>query len=219
MNYYCFIQARYSSKRLRGKVLKKFGKLTLIEILIKRLKRCKKINKIIVLTSNTKDDKKIVNLCRKNKIDFYCGPLNNVFFRFKKAIKKYEPKKIIRISADSPLLDWRIIDKMIHLSKKNNTYDIISNIKKRSFPKGQSVEILKSEIFNLNSNLLTSDQREHVTKFFYNKKNYKILNYESKKNYKNYNLSIDNYDDYSIVSKLISRKGIFATWKNYVKEL
>ena len=42
MKFYCFIQARYSSKRLRGKVLKKIGRLTLLEILIRRLKKVKK---------------------------------------------------------------------------------------------------------------------------------------------------------------------------------
>lgn len=217
MIYNCFVQARYSSKRFRGKVLKKFGKLTLLEIILKRLKRSKKISKIIVLTSNTKYDKKIVNLCKKKKIDYFCGSLNNVFLRFKAAQKKYKSEKIIRISADSPLIDWRLIDKMINLSKKYKTYDIISNVKNRTFPKGQSVEILKSKIFDLSSNLLTGDQKEHVTKFFYRKKKYKIFNYKSKKKYNKYNLCIDKYEDYLFISKLIKNKGIFATWKSYVK--
>ena len=84
-----------------------------------RCKNCKskKLKKIIVLTSTSKLDKKIVTLCKKNKIDYFCGPLNNVFLRFKLAIKKFQPKKIVRISADSPLIDWRLIDKMISLSK------------------------------------------------------------------------------------------------------
>jgi spore coat polysaccharide biosynthesis protein SpsF len=219
MNYCCFVQARYSSKRLRGKVLKKFGKSTLLEIIVKRLKKSKKINKIVVLTSNSKEDKKIINLCKKNKIDYFSGSLNNVFLRFKLAIKKYTPKKVIRICADSPLIDWRLIDKMINLSKNFVTYDIISNVKIRTFPKGQSVEILKSEIFNISNNLLNADQREHVTKFFYDKKKYKIYNYKSEKMYNKYNLCVDNYNDYLLISKLINKKSIFATWKSYVKEL
>lgn len=217
MSHYCFVQARYSSKRLRGKVLKKFGKLTLLEIIIKRLKKSKQITKIIVLTSNTKNDKKIVNLCKKKNINYFCGSLNNVFLRFKDAIKKHRPEKIIRISADSPLVDWRLIDKMVNLSKKNNSYDIISNIKTRTFPKGQSIEILKSEIFDLRSNLLTDDQKEHVTKFFYHDKKYSVLNYRSKKKYNKFNLCIDKIDDYLFISKLIKKKGIFGTWKSYVK--
>ena len=84
MKYYCFVQARYSSKRLRGKVLKKFGKLTLLEILIKRLNKSKKIDEIIVLTSKSIEDKKIINLCKKKKIKYFSGSLQNVFSRFQK---------------------------------------------------------------------------------------------------------------------------------------
>ncbi len=217
MKFYFFIQARYSSKRLRGKVLKKIDGSTLLEILIKRLKKSKKTNKIVVLTSSTNSDRKIVSFCKKKKIHYFCGSLNNVFLRFKDAIKKYKPEKVIRISADSPLIDWRLVDKMIGLSKKYSTYDIISNVKNRTFPKGQSVEILDPRIFNLSSNQLTNDQKEHVTKFFYEKKKYKILNYRLKKNYNIYNLSVDEYNDYLLVSKLIKKKGIFGTWMNYVK--
>ena len=98
MSYFCFIQARYSSKRLRGKVFKKFGKFTLLEVLLKRLKKSKKITKIVLLTSNTKNDKKIINFCKKNKVEYFSGSLKNVFYRFKKAIKKFKPDRVIRIS-------------------------------------------------------------------------------------------------------------------------
>ncbi len=218
MNYFCFVQARFSSKRLRGKVLKKIGKSSILEIMLRRLKKSKKIDKIIVLTSNTNQDKKLIELCKRKKINYYCGPLNNVFLRFKNAIKKYKSNKIIRISGDSPLIDWRLIDKMINLSMKYKSYDIITNIKKRTFPKGQSIEILKPKIFNLSSNLLTKEQKEHVTKYFYEKENYKIYNYELSKNFNNYNLCVDEYDDYVVISKLVKKKGIFAPWKSYVKE-
>ena len=206
MSYFCFIQARYSSQRLRGKVLKKFGRYTLLEVMFKRLKKSKQIQKIIVITSKSKFDKKIVNICKKNKISFFCGPLNNVFLRFKLAIKKFQPKKIVRISADSPLVDWRLVDRMINLSKKKSTYDIYTNVKNRTFPKGQSIEILNPKIFNISHNLLSISQKEHVTKFFYKKKKYKIINYSFKKNYSKYNLCVDSYNDYLNILNLIKKK-------------
>ena len=61
--------------------------------------------------------------------------MNNVFLRFKNATKKYKPNKIIRISADSPLMDWRLVDRMINFSKRIVSFDIISNVKK-NFSKG-----------------------------------------------------------------------------------
>ena len=94
--------------------------------MIKRLRKSKKIDQIIVLTSKSNEDKKIINLCKK-RFRYFSGPLQNVFSRFKKAIKKFRPK-IIRICADSPLIDWRIIDKMIIISNNNNFY-VISNVK------------------------------------------------------------------------------------------
>lgn len=217
-SYHCYIQARYSSKRLRGKVLKKFGKLTLLETLVKRLSQSNQLKKIVILTSKSKDDKKIINFCKKKNINYFAGPLKNVFFRFKLAIKKYKPNRIIRISGDSPLIDWRLLDKMIALSKKHTKYDIISNVKKRTFPKGQSIEILKPEIFNLQNDLLSKYEKEHVTKYFYKKK-YKVYNLEIVKKFNKYNLCVDNHQDYISILNLINKKGIYATWKNYVKEL
>ena len=52
------IQARYSSKRFEGKILKKIENKTILEILIKRLKKSK-IDNIIVACSNNIKDKKI----------------------------------------------------------------------------------------------------------------------------------------------------------------
>lgn len=219
MKYYCFVQARYSSKRLKGKVLKKFGRHTLLEILLKRLKNSKQIDKIIVLTSTSQYDKKIVNLCKKKNIEYFTGSMNNVFLRFKNATKKYKPNKIIRISADSPLMDWRLVDKMINFSKRIVSFDIISNVKKRTFPKGQSIEILNPHIFELPAKILSNEQKEHVTKYFYEKKKYSVINFKLKKNFNSFNLCVDNYEDFLTISKLIKKKGIFDKWKNYVKEL
>lgn len=219
MKYYCFVQARYSSKRLKGKVLKKFGRHTLLEILLKRLKNSKQIDKIIVLTSTSQYDKKIVNLCKKKNIEYFTGSMNNVFLRFKNATKKYKPNKIIRISADSPLMDWRLVDRMINFSKRIVSFDIISNVKKRTFPKGQSIEILNPHIFELPAKILSNEQKEHVTKYFYEKKKYSVINFKLKKNFNSFNLCVDNYEDFLTISKLIKKKGIFDKWKNYVKEL
>ena len=206
-SYHCFIQARYSSKRLRGKVLKKFGKLTLLEILVKRLSQSNQLKKIVILTSKSKDDKKIINFCKKKNINYFAGPLKNVFFRFKLAIKKYKPNRIIRISGDSPLIDWRLRDEMIDLSKKHTKYDIISNVKKRTFPKGQSIEILKPEIFNLQNDLLSKYEKEHVTKYFYdNSSKFIIKNFIFNGKNKFMKLSIDTKKDLKDLLKKFNKK-------------
>ena len=200
----CIIQARYSSKRLPGKVLKKILGTTVLERVINQVKKSKKINKIIIATSKHKNDKKIINFCKRNKINCILGPLNNVFKRFYSIIIQEHCKSFVRISADSPLLDYSLIDKAVTLFNKNR-YDIITNVFPRTFPKGFSVEVINSKII-LNSLLKIKKKRhqEHLTSFFYdNYKKFKIKNFYNKINYSNINLSIDNLSDFIRVKNII----------------
>ncbi len=67
------IQARLSSSRLPEKVLKKlpFGsETTVLEQVVKRVKKSSRINNVIVATSRCEEDKKIVELCKEKNIDY-----------------------------------------------------------------------------------------------------------------------------------------------------
>ena len=72
----------------------------------------------------------------------------------------------------------RMINKFI-----NSDFDIITNQFPRTFPKGLSCEISKTQIFlNINDKKLTKSKKEHIFNYFYNNsKNYKILNFKLKK--------------------------------------
>ena len=84
------IQARYNSKRFLGKVLKKINNQTVLEILIKRLSKSKRISKIIVACSNNLHDKGIIDICKKFKVNYFIGSESDVLDRFYKAEKKYK---------------------------------------------------------------------------------------------------------------------------------
>ena len=208
----CIIQARYSSKRLPGKVLKKILGTTVLKRVVNQVKKSKKISKIIIATSKHKTDKKIINFCNKNKIHCTSGPLNNVFKRFYSIIIHEECKSFVRISADSPLLDYCLIDKAVTLFSKNR-YDIVTNVFPRTFPKGFSVEVINSKlILDLLLKIKKKKYQEHLTSFFYdNYKNYKIKNFCNKINYSNINLSIDNLSDFIRVKNILK----FCKNKNY----
>ena len=71
MNTSIIIQARYSSTRFPGKILKKIGKVSILEILIKRLKKSKNIQDIIVACTSNPKDKEIINFCKKLNIKYF----------------------------------------------------------------------------------------------------------------------------------------------------
>jgi spore coat polysaccharide biosynthesis protein SpsF len=197
------IQARMSSKRFRGKVLHKINNKPLIWYLINNIKKSKKVTDIIVATSKNKSDDVLTKYLKKINIKFFRGNLNNVMKRLFDLSKKLKKKYFLRISADSPLIDYRIIDKAILLANKKKKFDLITNVFPRSYPSGQSTEIIRSEILGnaLNNPKITKYDLEHVTTFFYkNNKKYKIINFSTKKKYYN-KFSIDYKNDLGSLEK------------------
>ena len=75
------IQARVDSSRLQGKVLMKLGSLTTLDWVYRSASQINYVDRIIIATSNEKVDKPIVDLCKKNKYEYYCGDKNDVLSR------------------------------------------------------------------------------------------------------------------------------------------
>ena len=103
---------------------------------------------------------------------------------------------------------------------KKNKYDIITNVYPRSFPKGQSVEIIRSKIFIENfKEFKNKINLEHVTSFFYNlKNNLTIKNVKSKKDYSKYSLALDTKEDLVKIQKILSiTKNTNLSFLRYIK--
>ena len=196
------VQARLSSKRLPEKVLKKVNELNLLELLASRLQKATNSSQIYILTSNHSSDNKLVKFCENRGFKFFRGELHNVYKRFRDFLELNNYQAIVRISADSPLLDHKILADMISLFLNNN-FDIVTNVFPKTFPSGQSIEIIDRECFiNLSPNKLNRIQKEHVTKYFYeNNKLYKIFNVTCDYDHFNIKLSIDSADDFEKLKK------------------
>lgn len=200
------VQARCSSKRFPNKILKKIYGKPLIGHLINRLKKSKKISKIIVATSKDKSDDKLIKYLRQIKIKFYRGELNDVASRLLNVAQIQKKKSFIRINGDSPLIDPNIIEKAIRIFKKNSKYHLITNVFPRTFPKGQSVEIINTQILKKNILKMSTIEREHVTKFFYKNSNYFLIkNFVFRNKKKNIKLAIDNKKDLGNILKRIKK--------------
>ena len=140
MSVVAIIQARYDSKRFYGKILKKIKDKTILEIIVKRLKKSKLINKIVIATSNEKIDSKIIKLCEKNNYSYYLGSKNDVLNRYYNTAIEFKAKTIVRITGDCPLVDPEIVDRVIYELEKNGI-DYASNTFPPSYPDGLDVEV------------------------------------------------------------------------------
>ena len=192
-----FIQARMSAKRFPGKVLAPFNGIPILTCVIERVNKVIPSGRIVVLTSTDQSDDPLVCYMRNAGISVYRGPLENVFERFQLCLREYPCSWFFRICADSPLLDNEILKTMLIRNDKSDV-DLITNVFPRTFPKGQSVEMLNADTFaGINLYGLTPVQQEHVTKVYYeNPENYRIINVESSdRSLAAINLSVDTIED------------------------
>ena len=167
MNIGAVVICRYNSSRLPGKILKKINNKAILTYIIERLKCVENLNDIIVATSINATDQPIVDYCIKNKIKYYRGNLENVAERFLHAGLKFHFDYAIRINGDNLFLDHKLISEMISVLDLGH-YDLVSNVKDRTFPKGISVEIVNVNFYKkLFNKFNESKYQEHVTNYMY----------------------------------------------------
>ena len=121
-----------------------------------------------------KQDDKIIKICKKNKVKYFRGDLNNVFKRTVDCLKKYNLDSFVRINSDRPFVDYIEIKKMVDkFKKKSLTLFLI--IKKKIVPK-LICELANCEIFfNVDKEKLSKKDKEYIFNYFYkNIKNYNI---------------------------------------------
>ena len=200
-SYKILIQARMSSSRFPGKVLAPFNNEPMIKSTIDRCRRVNSLkhNDIVVVTSDHSSDDILCLYCESIKCEYYRGNLNNVTDRFIGASFYYGINFIIRISGDSPLIDPDIISYIIN--NHDSKSDLTTNVYPRTFPKGQSVEIVSSK--TLQNIIVEPDfdliHAEHVTKYIYdNYHKYNIKNISNESgDLSKINYSVDTVEDYN----------------------
>jgi spore coat polysaccharide biosynthesis protein SpsF len=123
MNIAGIIQARTGSTRLPGKVVKKIGNKTVLEILLCRIKNLKLFNKLIVATTTKREDDIIETISLQNAVQIFRGSEENVLDRYYQAAKEYNADIIVRITADNPLVSLDLIAFQVdHLIKHDCDY-------------------------------------------------------------------------------------------------
>lgn len=196
------IQARMGSTRLPNKVLLPLGDCTVLEQVVRRVKKSKRIDEVIVATTTSVQDDEIVALCSEKEIICYRGSENDVLDRYYQCAKIFEPENVIRITADCPLMDAEVIDSVIQKHLENNN-DYTSNTLVPTFPDGEDVEIMKFSILeDAWKNAVLASQREHVTQYIIHNEKYKKGNVAFSSNLEKMRWTLDTEADYKFISQI-----------------
>lgn len=195
------IQARTSSTRLPNKVLKKILDRPMLCLQIERVKRAQLIDKIILATSDHQVDQQLVELANKSGIACYQGSLNDVLARFYFAALQFQPKHVVRITGDCPVIDPSLIDKLIEFYLNGNyEYACLDE----SFPDGLDVEIMSWKcLSDAYHNSIFPSEREHVTLYINkNSNNYRFAKLKSEINCAELRWTVDEEKDFELIKSI-----------------
>ena len=184
MKYAVIIQAGLGSTGLQAKVLKDSCGKPVLEHELERIKQAKKIDGVIVATTDNENNQPIIDIANKQNVNYYKGSENDVLTCCYYAAKEYNVENIIRITADCPLIDPHLIDEMIDIYEEN-ACDIITNVpdvnSQMTHPRGINVEIFRTMLLKEAFDKAESKyDREHVTSYIY-KNTDKIYEYKYNK--------------------------------------
>ncbi len=201
----CIIQARIGSTRLPGKVMQKIDNdNTVLDYVINQVKFSKKIEKIIVATTDLTEDDVICEYLALQKIEFFRGSSEDVLDRYYQCAKKFAIDNIVRITADNPLIDPNIVDLIID-EYKNNKCDFATNTLHRTFPYGTEVEVFSfKSLEKAWENAKKPSEREHVTSFIRDPQNgFILINTEYKEDFSHVRYTVDRIEDLKLVKEIV----------------
>ena len=205
----CIIQARMGSSRLPGKVLMNSGNgMPLLYYVINQLRHCSKVKNLVIATTTNQEDDEIEKFADNNSVDVFRGKEKDVLDRYFQCAKKYSFSTIVRITADCPLIDPQIVDKVIEQFFSGN-YDFATNTLTRTFPIGTDVEVFSfSALKRTWESAQLPSEREHVTPYLRNERNFKIINVQNDKNISSLRLTVDRIEDFELIKQILKNISI-----------
>ncbi|MPQ32552.1 acylneuraminate cytidylyltransferase [Clostridium estertheticum] len=209
MKVTAIIQARMGSTRLPEKVMMKIKDKTVIQHVVERVKAAKNIDDIIIATTLNKSDCIIQEEAEKLGVKCFRGSEEDVLARYYLAAKQNSSDIIIRITSDCPVMDYKIIEKMIEkflVYNKKDKIDYMSNfdVVPNTFPRGMDIEIFTfAALEKTYKETSKKYEREHVTPYIYeNIDMFKIRGFMNNENFSKYRFTLDTIEDFRAISTI-----------------
>lgn len=201
------IQARMGSSRLPGKVLLPLDlSRTALECMIDRTKQSRLIDRVVVATTEVPVDDAIADLLEAQKLPYVRGSESDVLARYWQAAQAYAAPGdvIVRLTSDCPVIDPRVIDKVIGAYQEGG-YDFVSNsLEPYSYPDGMDVEVFSYELLERAAReAVLPSHREHVTFYFWQQPDLFFVRYiKSDIDLTRHRVTLDYPEDYELLKRV-----------------
>jgi spore coat polysaccharide biosynthesis protein SpsF len=196
-----------NSSRLPGKAMRDLRGRVVLGHVVDRVRQCRTIDGLWLATSLSPADDVIAKFARAECVDLFRGELDDVAARLRDAAMAANASALVRISGDSPLIDPAIVDQAVTLFRRERP-SLVTNVLRRTFPKGQSVEVIELAALTQAHPQMDVREREHVTPWFYaNSDKVRIVSFESREKRGDMQLSVDTAADFARAEAILMRLG------------
>lgn len=205
-NWGVIIEARMNSSRFPQKVMHRFGNLKSIELMIMRLNPLFKNSDILIATTDSIMDNDLVIFIKSLGVNVFRGSELEVFERVVQAANFFGKDKIVSLTADCPLIDFRIIERMCTFFDRND-FDYMTNFMPNSFPDGMEVQLFTNVALQKAATFpVSSKESEHVGLIFRNNLNhFSVFNFmaSERERWPNLRLTLDYKEDAELISEIL----------------
>jgi len=195
---------------LPGKVLMPlFETQSVLEVMLSRLAPSIYLDLVVVATTTDVKDDAIVALCEQLSVPCFRGSETDVLDRYYQAAKAYGATDVVRLTADCPLQDYEVVDRLIE-SYLNSDVDYAANAMTPTYPDGFDAEIFSFTVLEKVWNLASRpSDREHVTPYLHRHSDqFRLANVAYDRDVSQMRLTLDEPRDFEVISQAVN--GLFG---------
>lgn len=215
------IQARMGSSRFPGKTLADLCGHPVLWHVVERARQAEGVDEVLVATTDRHSDDAVADLCSQLSVPCFRGSENDVLDRYYRAAASKRATTIVRITADCPLIDPRVITKTVARFSERD-WDYVSNALRYTYPDGLDTEVFSFAVLECAwREAAKPSDREHVTPFIRNG-NFRVCNVESDRAIPTgvpQRWTVDYPSDLKFISCIFSKLGAKARYEDVIELL
>lgn len=194
-----------TSTRLPGKVLMPVAGRSLLAYHVERL-QASGLTVYLAITTNTTDDP-LADFGAAHALPIWRGPEDDVLARYQQCAAAHDLDVIVRVTSDCPLLDGGLIARAVQqYLAADNARLYLSNVLKRTYPRGFDFEIFSRELLDEAArHATTTSDREHVTPYIHQNRSGRVefAHVTRPTDRSAYRLTVDTAEDFELIRRLI----------------
>ncbi|MGH3878626.1 MAG: cytidylyltransferase domain-containing protein [Actinophytocola sp.] len=202
------IQARLSSTRLPGKVLRPLAGRSVLSWVVRAAAHVSSVSDVIVATSSAASDDPVAEEAARSGASVVRGPLDDVLARYELAAQTHPCDAVVRLTADCPLHDPALIAQVVGVWLADPSLQYVSNVLVRRLPRGFDTELVRRDVLAEQYETATGAHREHVTSAVYSRPSvYRCAGVAAGEDDSDLRVTLDTAQDAAVIEGVVAALG------------